>query len=52
MALVASSQSNKALKFFSLKLYKIRARLLDFLVQNIGPFTASNPRTKRHLENK
>jgi len=52
MALVASSQSNEALKIFSLKLYKIRAQPLNFLVQNIGPFTASNPRTKRHLGNK
>ena len=39
MALVASSQPNKALKLFSSKLYKIRARHLDFLVQNFGPFT-------------
>jgi len=39
MALVASSQSNKTLKFFSSKLYKIKARPLDFLVQNFGPFT-------------
>ena len=39
MALVASSQPNKALKLFSSKLYKIRARPLDFLVQNFRPFT-------------
>ena len=39
MALVVSSQPNKALKIFSLELYKIRARPLDFLVQNVGPFT-------------
>ena len=39
MALVASSQSNKTLKFFSLKLYKIRARFLNFLIQNVGSFT-------------
>ena len=39
MALVASSQPNKALKIFSSKLHKIRARPLDFLVQNVGPFT-------------
>ena len=32
-----SSQPNKALKFFSLKLYKIKARSLDFLVQNVSP---------------
>jgi hypothetical protein len=31
MALVASSQPNKA--------FKIRVRSLDFLVQNVGPFT-------------
>ena len=42
MALVASSQSNKALKFFSSKLYMIRARPLDFLIQNVGPFTTPN----------
>jgi len=39
MALVAFLQPNKALKLFSSKLYKIRARPLDFLVQNLGPFT-------------
>jgi len=39
MSLVVSSQSNKILKLFSSKLYKIRARPLDFLVQNLGPFT-------------
>ena len=39
MAQVTSSKPNKILKLFSLKLYKIRARLLDFLVQNLGPFT-------------
>ena len=39
MVLVASSQPNKIFKFFSSKLYKIRARPLDFLVQNVGPFT-------------
>ena len=37
--LVFSSQPNNVLKFFSSKLYKIRARLLDFLVQNVSPFT-------------
>jgi len=39
MTLVASSQPNKVLKLFSSKLYKIRAQTLDFLVQNLGPFT-------------
>ena len=39
MALVTSSQPNKTLKLFSLKLYKIRVRLLDFLVQNLRSFT-------------
>ena len=39
MALVTSSRPNKTLKFFNSKLHKIRARPLDFLVQNIGPFT-------------
>jgi len=39
MSLVVSSQSNRILKLFSSKLYKIRARPLDFLVQNLGPFT-------------
>ena len=37
MALVASSQPNKALKIFSSKLYKIRARPLNFLVQILSP---------------
>ena len=35
MALVASSQLNKTLKIFNSKLYKIRTRPLDFLVQNV-----------------
>ena len=39
MVLVVSSQPNKALKLFSSKLYKIRARPLDFLIQNFRPFT-------------
>ena len=44
MTLVASSHPNKAHKFFSSKLYKIRVQFfrtqpLYFLVQNIGPFT-------------
>ena len=33
---------NKAFKLFSSKLYKIRDRLLDFLVQNTTPFTTSS----------
>ena len=39
MALVASSQPNKSFKLFSSKLYKIRVRPLNFLVQNLEPFT-------------
>jgi len=39
MAQVASSKLNKTLKLFSSKLYKIRVRPLDFLVQNLGLFT-------------
>ena len=44
MVLVDSSQHIKALKFFSSKLYKIRAlpfrtRSLDFLIQNFRLFT-------------
>ena len=35
MVLIVFSQFNKIFKFFNLKLYKIRARLLNFLVQNI-----------------
>ena len=35
MALVASSQPNKTLKFFSSNLYKIRARSLDYLNKKI-----------------
>ena len=52
MALVASSQPNKTFKFFSSKLYKIRARpfqdpALRFEVQNIGPFTTPTCGTPR-----
>ena len=47
MALVITSQSNLALKFFSSKLYKIRARPLDYLGQIWRPVTTprlgSNP---------
>ena len=39
MAVVDSTQPNKTLKLFSSKLYKIRARPLDFLIQNFKPFT-------------
>ena len=44
MALVISSQPNKALKFLVQKYIYLepgpfRARSLDFLVQNVGPFT-------------
>ena len=44
MFLVASSQPNKFFKLFNLKLYRLEsdpfsARPLDFLVQNLGPFT-------------
>jgi len=42
MALVASSQPKKTLKLFSSKLYNIRARPLDFLVQNLELFTIPN----------
>jgi len=43
--LVVSSQPNKTLKLFNLKLYKIRAQPLDFLVQNVGPFTTPRSNT-------
>ena len=33
---------NNAFKLFSSKLYKIRDRFLDFLVQNPTPFTTSS----------
>ena len=44
MALMASSQPNKTFKFFNSKLHKIRAWPLDFLVQNVGPFTTPTVR--------
>ena len=49
MAIVASSQPNKILKFFSLKLYKIRVRPLDFLGQNLEPFTTPMTDTRGPL---
>jgi len=44
MSLVVFSQSNKIFKLFNLKLYRLepgpfRTQSLDFLVQNLGPFT-------------
>ena len=54
MTLVASSQPNKTLKLFSLKLYKIRARSLDFIVQNFRPFTTPSYhlfRSNKHMVN-
>ena len=39
MALLTFSQSSKTIKLFSLKLYKIRVRLFDSLVQNLESFT-------------
>jgi len=49
MILVGSSRPNKTLKLFSSKLYKIRNRSLDFLVQNIGPFTTPRCNDVRHV---
>ena len=49
MALMTSSQPSKALKLFNLKLYKIRARPLNFLFQNLGSFTTP-PRLQQKKE--
>ena len=48
MALMASSQPNMTLKYFSSKLYKIRARLLYSLGQIARPFTT--PKYSRNLQ--